>query len=160
MDDIKWIEHKIKIADIKAYEHNPRQITSKRYELLVKAIKENGYNNRLLLNEDNIVIGGHQRLSALQDAGMQPADEISVLKPNRKLTDKEFQRINIQDNISFGEWDMDILTSAFEIDDIVDWGIDEDVFKDLAHSEQAFAESKEKGKEKEKFACPNCGFQE
>jgi hypothetical protein len=33
-------------------------------------------------------------------------------------------KFQIKDNISFGEWDFEVLANNFEVKDLIDWGID------------------------------------
>jgi hypothetical protein len=41
--------------------------------------------------------------------------EIDVLVPDRELTDDQFRRLLIQDNISFGEFDLEMLATDFSV---------------------------------------------
>jgi len=38
---------------------------------------------------------------------------------NKKLTPKEIDRLNIRDNLAFGEYDFEVLTERFDIDELV-----------------------------------------
>jgi len=158
MSKLTWSEHKVRLKDLKEYQHNPRQISKSDYNKLVKSIKENGYNSRILCDTDDTIISGHMRTMALRDSGFRDNDILHVLKPSRKLTDKEFQRINIQDNVSFGDWDLDSITSSFELDDLMDWGIDHDLFKDLMHDDKEQVVKSKDPIVPESKTCPNCGF--
>lgn len=119
-EQITWQEEKRKLAQLKPYERNPRRISKIAYEKLLKSIKELGYSNRIKVNKDNTIVGGHQRLRALKELGFK---EIEVLVPNRQLTIEEFKQDLVTDNLPFGEFDMDIISSDFEIGDLLDWGM-------------------------------------
>jgi DNA modification methylase len=136
MTDLTWHEETIKLKDLKEYSRNPRRIDKDQFEKLVTSIKENGYNNRVLCDLDNTILGGHMRTKAFKKAGFKDNDDIPVLKPNRKLTEEEFRRINIQDNVGFGEWDIDQLANDFEIPQLLDWGLPEDLFKGIEPEEE------------------------
>lgn len=119
---ITWFSEKRKITDLKPYEHNPRRISKKEVARLKSSIQESGFNTPLLIDADNTIIAGHQRWEVLKSL---KAKEVNVMVPERKLTDKEFQRINIQDNLSFGEWDTDALANFFDQNDLAEWGLEE-----------------------------------
>lgn len=155
MQPIEWHSEVVRVADLKDFEANPRRITKTEFEKLVKSIKQDGYHQRIVANQDNKIIGGHQRKKALLAAGYMPHDKIEILKPSRDLTDDEFRRINIRDNLFNGEFDFDILANEFEIEKLVDWGMNLNSFPDVMPPEQ---EKKEELKEtKFKEYCPTCG---
>lgn len=158
MSKLTWSEHKVRLKDLKEYEHNPRQISKAYYKKLVKSLKENGYNSRILCDVDDVIISGHMRTKCLREAGFRDNDILHVLKPNRKLTQEEFKRINIQDNVSFGDWDLDQITSSFDLEDLMDWGIDESLFKDLMHDDKEQVVKSKEPIVPESKTCPNCGF--
>lgn len=124
---IKWHSQNIKISELKEYEHNPRMIGKKEFEKLVSSIKEDGYHQRIIVNQDNIIIGGHQRKKALLETGLKESDTVEVLVPDRELTQEELDRINIRDNLSFGEYDFEILANRFDTETLVDFGMSGDL---------------------------------
>ncbi len=124
---LNWTSKTIQISELKEYEHNPRRIGKKEFEKLVSSIKEDGYHQRIIVNQDNVIIGGHQRKKALLEAGLKESDTVEVLIPDRILTQKELDRINIRDNLSFGEYDFDILANRFDTETLVDFGMSGDL---------------------------------
>jgi site-specific DNA-methyltransferase (adenine-specific) len=124
---LHWTSKTIQISELKEYEHNPRRIGQKEFEKLVSSIKEDGYHQRIIVNQDNVIIGGHQRKKALLEAGLKQSDTVEVLIPDRILTQKELDRINIRDNLSFGEYDFDILANRFNVETLVDFGLPGDM---------------------------------
>lgn len=131
MTEIKWTSKQIKLSELKDYEHNPRKISKKDFDKLVKSLKEDGYHGRILANLDNVIIGGHSRVKALLAAGYSKDDLIEVLVPDQMLTEENFKRINIRDNLSYGDFDMDILANVFDYDDLIEWGMSEDLLPTL-----------------------------
>ena len=123
---INWSAAKYNINDLKDYEHNPRILKKNELDKLVKSIKQDGYHQRVIIDIDGTIIGGHQRKKALLKAGLK---EIEVLVPDRKLTEEEFDRINIRDNLQVGEFDFDILSNRFEPETLIDWGMPEEWLK-------------------------------
>ena len=124
---LNWTSKTIQILELKEYEHNPRRIGKKEFEKLVSSIREDGYHQRIIVNQDNVIIGGHQRKKALLEAGLKETDTVEVLIPDRNLTPEELDRINIRDNLSFGEYDIDILANRFDADTLVDFGMSGDL---------------------------------
>ena len=124
---INWKHANIRISELKEYEHNPRKIGNKEFEKLTSHIKEDGYHQRIIVNNDYTIIGGHQRKKALLAAGYTEDSMIDVLIADRLLTEKELDRINIRDNLPFGEYDFDILAERFDIETLVDFGMPDDM---------------------------------
>ena len=124
---LNWKSKTIQISELKEYEHNPRRIGKKEFEKLVSSIKQDGYHQRIIANQDNVIIGGHQRKKALLEAGLKETDTVEVLIPDRNLTSEELDRINIRDNLSFGEYDLDILANRFDTETLVDFGMSGDM---------------------------------
>jgi DNA modification methylase len=122
---IEWIETEMPLKALKEYGRNPRRMSKDQFGSLVKSIKEDGYHQRLIVNQDGTIIGGHQRKKALKEAGYESVDKIPVLMPNRQLNEEEFKRLNVRDNLPFGEFDFDMLTSDFDIDELKEWGMPE-----------------------------------
>lgn len=124
---IKWHTANIKLSQLKEYPDNPRKITKEMMDKLVAHIKEDGYHQRIIVDSDYTIIGGHQRKKALYMAGFDDDTEIEVLMPNKKLTPKEIDRLNIRDNLAFGEYDFEVLTQRFDMDELLSFGMDEDI---------------------------------
>lgn len=122
MQKITWEQRAVDLSDIKPNDQNPRTITAAQYEKLKSSIIETGYHARLLCDRDLNLLGGHMRLKVMADLGIT---EAVILVPSRALTPTEAKRISIQDNVSFGDWDMDILSTDFSLEDLTGWGIDE-----------------------------------
>lgn len=64
-----------KVSDLTNWEDNPRSIVKEDFERLKKQIVKLGMYKPLLVNADNIVLGGNMRLRALTDLG---AKEVAV----------------------------------------------------------------------------------
>lgn len=120
---LQWVETKVSVSALKPYERNPRTITKAAYEKLKDSLKFNGYHQRIIATRDLRIIGGHMRIKALQELGFL---EIAVLIPNEDITDEQFKRILIQDNLPFGTFDMEILSADFELPQLLEWGMPED----------------------------------
>lgn len=155
-DKINWITTHVLVRDLVEYEHNPRSMSTKDFNKLVKAIKEDGYHQRILVTIDNTIIGGHSRKKALLSAGYRDNDAIEVLKASRELNDNEFKRLNIRDNLSFGDFDFDILANHFDMNDLEDWGLDLKLFPTMEMPDDP-ERTKEDEKDENKVICEMCG---
>lgn len=151
--NIVWLHQSRNLSDLKPYKGNPRKVTKEKYKKLIESIKANGYTNRLIINTENVVLGGNQRLKALKELGYGVID---VLTPSIPLTPAQENRINISDNIHTGIWDTDILANSFQLDDLLDWGMSPEILGlDNFNSEP----EETKVKEVRTKICPHCGEQ-
>ena len=75
---------------------------------------------RPLVVAEGVVIGGNMRLLAMKDLGYREVSVIDVTEWTQEKRD-EFM---IKDNLSFGDWDYDLLANEWNIDDLTDWGMD------------------------------------
>jgi ParB-like nuclease domain len=152
MDKIIWKQEMRLLSELIPYDKNPRKIPKDKYKALINNIKENGYTNRLIVNQANLVLGGNQRLEALKELGYK---EVEVLIPNQVLTSEQEQRINITDNLSAGDWDFDILSSAFEPIQLMEWGMPESWLYGKEANEGIPIDNEKK--ESKTKMCPACG---
>jgi hypothetical protein len=112
----------MKITDIKPNPNNPRIIKDNKFKLLVKSIQEFPEMLELrpiVIDENNIVLGGNMRLKACIEAGLTDVPvKIATLSEQQK---KEFI---VKDNVGFGEWDWDDLANNWEVEQLTEWGLD------------------------------------
>ena len=114
---------KLNIAAIKPNEENPRFITDAKFKKLVKSIKdfpEMLEARPLVIDEDNVVLGGNMRLKALKAAGVF---EIPV-KRVEGWTSEQKKEFIIKDNLGYGEWDWELVANIWEVEEIAEWGLD------------------------------------
>ena len=110
------IESKL-IKDLKPATYNPRQISTKQYKDLKASIKKFGLVDPIIVNKNNTVIGGHQRLKICKELKHIEIDCVVL-----DLSKEEERELNIRLNKNTGTFDMDILANEFDIDELVDWG--------------------------------------
>ena len=80
MSDIKVSVQKLKVTELKHHEENPRIIKDKKYKELKKSIQEFGEMldiREIVIDENNVVLGGNMRLKVLQELNIA---EVSVKK--------------------------------------------------------------------------------
>ena len=58
------------INDLKPYKNNARTHSRKQIKQLVRSIKEFGFTNPILIDEDNRILAGHGRVLAAKEMGM------------------------------------------------------------------------------------------
>lgn len=121
---MQWNEQTKKLSELVPYGKNPRKISKEQLEKLKRSISEDGFHQRLLVTQDGRVIGGHQRIKALKELGYK---EVECLVPSRELTDEEYDRLNIRDNLQAGECDFDALANHFDPEQLLDWGFPENL---------------------------------
>lgn len=98
---------KVKASDLKTGFGNPRKISQKKLKELGESLKFNGDFGIFLIDENNNVIAGNQRLKAVLD--VWGGDTELDCKRLSGYTEAELRAINIKDNTHSGEWDMDLL---------------------------------------------------
>jgi DNA modification methylase len=144
-NNLIWHTKKIKLSELKEYAHNPRKISKKAMDKLITSLREDGYHQRMIVNHDHTMIGGHQRKKALLKNGMSLDDELEILIPNRLLTPEELDRINIRDNLAYGEYDFDLLANRFDVETLLNFGMPEDWLKNLGEDQLLASEEKDVG---------------
>lgn len=146
----------MKISSFKFNPNNPRNITDEKLEKLKNSISsfEKMMELRpIIIDEDNVVLGGNMRLRALEELGYQDIPK-SWYKKAKDLTEEEKKEFIIKDNVGFGEWDFDILLSQWEEQDLSDWALDVN-FDD---NNDPFLDNPN-GKPEKKHWTPDCLFE-
>lgn len=110
----------MKAKDIKTGFGNPRKITKKKYDELKASLESDGDYGIFLIDEQDNVISGNQRLSVIMK--LDPETEL-LCKRLIGYTEAELRTINIRSNTHAGEWDLDLLAD-WTADLNVDLGIE------------------------------------
>jgi ParB-like chromosome segregation protein Spo0J len=113
---------KVKISEVKTNPKNPRLIKDDKFRKLVKSIQEFPQMLELrpiVVDENNIVLGGNMRLKACKEAGMK---EVYIVRAEN-LTELQKDEFIVKDNVGFGEWDWDILANEWDAELLNDWGL-------------------------------------
>ena len=101
-----------KTEDLKPYENNPRQHSEAQLDRLVRSIKEFGFTNPVLVDDDCNVIAGHGRLMAAELMGLPKVPTIAL----GHLTADQRRAYVIADNqlALNSTWDDDALQAELE----------------------------------------------
>ena len=113
---------KVAIGKVHLAPHNPRVIKNDKFRKLVSSIKEFPEMLKvrpIVVDEENMVLGGNMRLRAWLEAGLK---EVYIIKAS-EFNEEQKPEFIITDNSSFGEWDCDLLANQWDINDLSDWGI-------------------------------------
>ena len=118
--EVKVEIKKVLVKDLKYAPYNPRKISDEMLNKLKQSIEEFGYVEPIVVNKrTRHVVGGNQRLKALEDLGIEEVEAVFV-----DLDDAREKALNIALNKITGEWDYpklkDLLeeldTGAFDIE--------------------------------------------
>lgn len=117
---------KVPISKVKPNPKNPRVIKDDKFQKLVKSITEfPGMLEKrpLVVTSDvdgkYVVLGGNMRLKAAKEVGIKQIEVITA----DDWTEEQKAEFLIKDNLSFGEWDWDVITTEWNSDLLNDWGL-------------------------------------
>ena len=126
-----------KISEIKPYEKNPRR-NEKAIDLVANSIKEFGFKQPIVIDDNNVIVCGHTRFQAPKKLGLK---EVPCVVAD-DLSDEQIKAYRLADNkvAEASEWDFDLLSD--ELDEII--GIDMEDFGfldvDLSEDEEDVSE--------------------
>ena len=139
------------ISQIKPNPNNPRKISKLEFDKLVTSIQQDPELLKakpIIVDENNVILGGHQRYRACIQLGIQ---EVPVIVMN-DLTERQKKKLLIIDNTHNGEFDMDMLSNEnWDLVDLNDWSVNLN-FLALEIDEPKKIDNTKGGK-----ICPNCG---
>ena len=113
MSDLIWHTEKRIIKDLVPTQGNPRILTPKEAEDLKKSLEKFNLADIPVINLDNRIISGHQRVNILKSLGREN-EEIDVRVPNRMLTEGEHKEYLLRANKNTGEWSLPELVNFGE----------------------------------------------
>lgn len=132
MSKISWHIEQRKISDLSRWDKNPSKMSEKERIDLHNSFKKFHYVDLVIIDNDNRVIGGHQRLHEMEKNSQFGSNAIiDVRVQNRKLTEKEFEELAVRLNKNHGRWDNELLKNFFNSDDLKDWGFDSHELNDI-----------------------------
>lgn len=119
--EIKYIP----IDDIKPYKNNPR-LNEDAIPYVMNSIKEFGFKNPIILDENNVIVAGHTRLESAKRLDMK---EVPVIYAD-DLTEEQIKAFRLADNkvSEKSEWNFELLDEELEnLDiDMTEFGFDLD----------------------------------
>ena len=145
----------VKLSAIKLNPDNPRRISEKGMDRLVKSLQdfpEMMELREIVVDETMTVLGGNMRTLALRKIGVKEC----VAKIVTGLTHDQKREFIVKDNGAFGEWDFDLLANGFDdlpladfgIDIPKSWGEDPEITEDQSEAKSSLTQNE----------CPKCGY--
>ena len=125
LQPLEWHTEQRIVKDLIPYEFNPRSMKEEQKQKLIDSIEKFNLVEIPVINLDNTIIAGHQRIVIL---GILEREEeiIDVRVPNRQLTELELKEYNLRSNISIGDWVAEMLKDNFDDLDLIGIGLDID----------------------------------
>lgn len=110
-----------KTANLRTNPNNPRAIRKDQLNKLVKSLQEFPEMleaRPIVIDKDGTVLGGNMRLKAAQLAGLE---EVPVFV--REWDEEKDAEFIIKDNVSFGEWDWEMVGNNEDPEQLQEWGM-------------------------------------
>ena len=130
MSSLVWRTEVRRVKDLLPFKSNPRKMSPKQIDDLVKSLKKYGLVEIPAVDTNNRILAGHQRIAVLQLLG-KGEDMIDVRIPSRPLTEAEYKGYLIASNAVKGDWDYSVLAECFDIDLLTESGFDSDELADV-----------------------------
>ncbi len=124
-----WHTEQRKISDLVPSAINPRIMSPKQIEDLKQSLQKFNLVEIPVIDTDNNLIAGHQRLAVMKLLG-RDEEIIDVRVPSRALTKKEHEAYLLGSNRIHGDWDWAKLAENFDIELLLENGFDD---ADLTH---------------------------
>ena len=110
------------LSELKPNPDNPRTIKKQKLNQLEKSLAEFPEMMQLrpiVVDENNVILGGNMRYEALKASGAVNTQVVKVTG----LTDAQKREFVIKDNVPFGDWDWDKLANEWDAEGLNDWGV-------------------------------------
>lgn len=136
------------------YERNAKRHDQKQIENVANSIRRFGWQQPIVIDDNDVVVIGHCRLLAAKYLGLEqvPCTVASG------LTEDEVKELRIMDNLTNeSPWDLEI--REMELSELDLDGFDFDIGKDESgvDLDAFFTEAEQKTKEPKQIQCPHCG---
>jgi ParB-like chromosome segregation protein Spo0J len=152
-------------VDLTPYENNSRTHSKEQVGQIVESIKEFGFTNPILIDEDGGIIAGHGRLEAATALGMEEVPTITL----EGLTEAQKRAYVIADNklaLNSG-WDFELLRAEIEALEGLNFDTrllgftHEELLELIGEPVEVDApeDFKEVGEESLAHRCPKCGYE-
>lgn len=152
---IEWHIEIIPIKQLKSHPKNPRRISKEQTHHLQGLIEKFGLIDKLIVNRDRTIIGGHQRLKILKKIKYK---EVECWLPSSQLSQEEIDHLCIGLNLNQGEFDYDILANQWDELDLLKYGFTEEQLTGICKENEEISDEENSNKKKKK-CCPKCGHE-
>jgi ParB-like chromosome segregation protein Spo0J len=116
----------MKLKELKLNKANPRFIKDDKFKKLLASIKDFPKMMELrpiVYDTDGTILGGNMRYRALTELGYKDIPDTWAKRAD-ELTADEKRRFIIEDNVGFGDWDMESLADQWDLEELEAWGVD------------------------------------
>lgn len=144
----------VRLDEIQSNPDNPRTIKQQQLKKLQKSLREFPEMMQLrpiVVDENNVILGGNMRYQALKANGTAKTEVIKVTG----LTDHQKREFIIKDNVAGGDWDWDELANNWNAEDLNSWGLK---INDIPNIGEFLDDKESEQKEHVSKVCPNCGY--
>jgi len=114
---------RVKIETIKPNEKNPRFIRDEKYKKLlasISAFPDMLLARPIIVDEYGVILGGNMRWRAAKELGHTHVNVVVV----KGWTEEQKKEFIVKDNLSYGEWDFDMLSADYDFTVLDEWGLD------------------------------------
>ena len=153
----------MEISIIKPYEKNAKKHDKKQVQAVADSIKEFGFNQEIVVDQNNVIIVGHGRYEAAKLLGL---NDVPVKVVN--LTEEQAKSYRLADNkLNESEWDMKLAIeelkemseemqklTGFDIDLLIESDEKDDILPDNPPAIAKLGDLYSLGG---KVTCPKCG---
>ena len=139
----------VPIEQLIPYDNNPRR-NKKAVSAMVSSIKQFGFKNPIIVDENMVIICGHTRRLAALEIGL---DKVPVVIA-KDMTQEQVRAFRLADNrvASFAVWDEDKLKEEIS-------GISDIDLGDMGFKQDAIREAIEQKSPVKIHRCPKCGYE-
>ena len=135
------------IGDIKPYENNPRR-NEKAVDAVAESIRQFGFNNPIIVDEDRVIISGHTRRLAALKLGLEKVPVYVAAD----MTPSQVRAFRLADNrvAEIADWDYKLLRqeiARIETVDLESLGFGRELLEDIQGEKNGV----------KKHTCPRCG---
>lgn len=146
----------VSLTELRPYERNPRK-NKKAIDAVAESIKEFGFKVPIVLDKDNVIVGGHTRYAAAKKLGLT---EVPCVIAD-DLTDEQVKAFRLADNktAELAEWDYEKL--ADELDFILDIDMGKFGFDECVEAADKLVDDFKEFDDdiKTEHRCPKCGYE-
>lgn len=128
----------MKVSDLIPYERNAKKHDPQQIANVAESIRNFGFAQPIVIDNDNEIIIGHCRFLAAKKLGLQ---KVPVLRME-ELTKEQAQMLRLLDNkLNESEWDLQLLAEdipALDFDNFdIDWGLPDDWFQNRVRNDES-----------------------
>lgn len=100
-----------RIKDLHPYKNNAKKHSKEQVEQIAKSIKEFGFTQPVLIDENNNVIAGHGRILGAKKAGLKNVPTVCL----RDLSEEQVKAYRLVDNkLNESDWNFELLDEELE----------------------------------------------